>query len=351
MRILVMFLLVSNAMIASAIPPPAPVIQQASQVYVCSMHPEVQSSTPGKCPKCEMKLVLQASLKPSASNQADSYTCPMHPEIRADKPGQCPKCGMLLIPANPGIPEDFELSVECTPAVVKAAQPLRLRFVIANPRTRVPVKQFALMHEKLFHLFVVSQDLAEFQHIHPELQADGSFTIETVLPREGVYKIYADFYPVEGNPQVLQRSLVTAGYHGDLFSSTARIIPSTTLTKSVDGTNVELKLEPGYLIAGKPVTLKYHLVDANTGEPVKNLRPYLGAWGHTLILSEDQTDYVHSHPSEMVPETTAAQVKGGPDITFEALLPRPGNYRVWTQFQRGDTLSTVSFDVRANVLR
>ncbi|MEK6614775.1 MAG: heavy metal-binding domain-containing protein [Bacteroidota bacterium] len=25
------------------------------------------------------------------------YTCSMHPEIQSDKPGKCPKCGMKLI--------------------------------------------------------------------------------------------------------------------------------------------------------------------------------------------------------------------------------------------------------------
>jgi hypothetical protein len=348
MRSLIFSVLLSTALVTFAASPEI-FCQKSSSVYVCPMHPEVQASTPGKCPKCEMNLVVQDKPRTAPVQQADSYTCPMHPEIRIDKPGQCPKCGMALIPADPGVPEDFDLTVECSPPVIRAGQPLKLKFVIVNPKTRAPVKQFALMHEKLFHLFVVSQDLSEFQHIHPVLHSDGSFTIETALPREGVYKLYADFYPVDGTPQVLQRSLITAGYHGDLFSSGARINPGP-ITKSLDSTRIQLTLDPANPIAGKPVTLKYHLVDSNTGEPVKDLSPYLGAWGHTLILSEDQTDYVHSHPSEIVPESSSA-LRGGPDITFETLLPRPGNYRVWTQFQRGDTLTTVSFDIRANVLR
>ena len=36
--------------------------------------------------------------------------------------------------------------------------------------------------------------------------------------------------------------------------------------------------------------------------------------------------------------------------TFNAFFPRPGNYRIWTQFQRGDVLTTVSFTVRAERL-
>lgn len=28
---------------------------------------------------------------------AKTYTCSMHPEVISDKPGKCPKCGMQLI--------------------------------------------------------------------------------------------------------------------------------------------------------------------------------------------------------------------------------------------------------------
>ena len=33
-----------------------------SDVYTCTMHPEVISEQPGYCPKCGMKLVLQSSI-------------------------------------------------------------------------------------------------------------------------------------------------------------------------------------------------------------------------------------------------------------------------------------------------
>ena len=31
------------------------------------------------------------------------YTCPMHPEIQSSKPGNCPKCGMKLVKLKPKI--------------------------------------------------------------------------------------------------------------------------------------------------------------------------------------------------------------------------------------------------------
>ena len=47
-----------------------------------------------------------------------------------------------------------------------------------------------------------------------------------------------------------------------------------------------------------------HFVDEKTGEPVKNLQRYLGAFGHAMMLSEDMTEHVHAHPEEMLEGTT-----------------------------------------------
>ena len=38
----------------------------------------------------------------NAGNQsATLYTCSMHPEVISDRPGRCPKCGMTLVPKDP----------------------------------------------------------------------------------------------------------------------------------------------------------------------------------------------------------------------------------------------------------
>ena len=352
---------------------------QETVVFICPMHPEVQSSTAGLCPKCKMKLVVEEAKKKDKAEEekAEAYTCPMHLEIRASAPGKCPKCDMPLVAANPAISEEFGLRMESTPAQPKAGEKVLIKFHINDPRTGQQVKQFQVMHDKLFHLFIISQDMTRFQHIHPTFQSDGSFTIETELPDPGNYKVYCDLYPLDGVPQVIQRNLTTAGYTPDLQRSSARLVPDATLTKvgelvkvrpesaeklgvdlsqlpagAVNSIKVNLKLEPSEIIAGRPVTLKYNLTDAKTGEAVRDLAPYLSAWGHTLILSEDQSDYVHSHPVETVPaDVERAKLRGGPMVTFEALFPRPGNYRIWTQFLRSNAIITVSFNVNAKRLQ
>jgi hypothetical protein len=290
---------------------------------------------------------------PSASPiYPPTYACPMHPEVRSGEPGKCSKCLMPLAPLAPPIAGEFDLRVTTEPATVLPQRPLKLRFVIVNPRTGEQTKDFIIMHDELFHLFIVSQNMTHFQHIHPRVQPDGSFVIETVLPEPGAYKLYADFFPAEGVPQVLETHLVTAGYQPDLFTSIPQLVPDTSLTRVADGMKIALTLDPPTIIAGRVTTLKYHLTDEKTGHPVTDLRPYLAAWGHTLILSADQSDYLHSHPTETVPDTADREsLRGGPDVTFEALFPRPGIYRIWSQFLRGDRLTTVSFTVRAERLR
>ena len=58
-------------------------------VYTCTMHPEVLSLKPGKCPKCGMTLVRKAV--PAV------YICPMDADVVSLKPGKCPKCGGNLV--------------------------------------------------------------------------------------------------------------------------------------------------------------------------------------------------------------------------------------------------------------
>jgi hypothetical protein len=45
----------------------------------------------GKMKKCDMM-----HKKHDGDKKATTYTCSMHPEVNSDKPGKCPKCGMEL---------------------------------------------------------------------------------------------------------------------------------------------------------------------------------------------------------------------------------------------------------------
>lgn len=47
------------------------------------------------------RLLLFVVLALAACAAARRYACPMHPLIEGSEPGQCPKCGMALQPVEP----------------------------------------------------------------------------------------------------------------------------------------------------------------------------------------------------------------------------------------------------------
>jgi hypothetical protein len=339
-RSLVWIVLLAGAVLAQEQTQAVPVVPEVV-VYGCPIHAEVQSKVPGKCHKCNTLLL---AIKPGG--EEGFFTCPMHADVQSAKAGTCPKCKMNLIKAAPPETGEYIVRMETAPRAVKAREKVTLRFSIFHPDKEEQVKEFGILHDMPFHLFVVSQDLEHFDHIHPAKQPDGSFVIDTVLPRPGYYKIFCDYFPVGGSPQVTQLSLVTSNFPGDLISSLSKLQPDQTLSKTLEGTRFDLTLGPEKPFAGKSAELHYKLTDEKSGAPVKDLKPYLGAWGHTLILSEDGTDYLHSHPIEMIPEDVdRSKVTGGPEVVFDTFFPHPGNYRIWSQFLRGEKLITVSFTV------
>jgi Heavy metal binding domain len=290
---------------------------------------------------------LQAQKK-QTSEEETYYVCPMHPDVTSETSARCAKCGMPMMKSRRPEEAEYDVQIHTLPAVVKPGQPFILTFDITHPKSGTPIWDFNIFHDMPFHLFVVSQDLDYFAHIHPKQGKDHRFSIETSVPKAGAYFVYCDIFPVNGLPHVIQRSLVTEGFKGDLFAQRARLKPDRSLTKSVSGMRLELTVSPSAPVGGKNVTLRYRVVNEMTGEPETVLQPYLGAWGHTLILSEDGRDYVHSHPSEVISDgADRAQTRGGPDIAFEAFLPRAGRYKIWSQFQKNNEVVTVSFTIEA----
>jgi hypothetical protein len=105
----------------------------------------------------------------------------MHPDITSQEAGKCSRCGLALMPGDPWNEREYLVQIQTTPAAPKAGAPVRFRINILDPDSRKPVTDFAVVHDKRCHMFVLSQDLKHFAHIHPEQQPDGSWTIEHTL--------------------------------------------------------------------------------------------------------------------------------------------------------------------------
>jgi rRNA maturation protein Nop10 len=290
--------------------------------------------------------------------EATAFVCPMHPDYTLDIGGACPRCGMALVRATPFDVRDYQLDFRTMPPLVRPGEKATWRVGIRHPGTGELATRFERVHERAYHLFVISQDMAHFQHIHPEQLPDGTWTIDVTLPKAGHYTVLSDFLPSGGSSQLIARPLVTAGFAGSLANSGARLAPDVTHVKVVDDLTATVSYDPPTFVAGLYGHLNFHLTDTRSGRPVADLQTYLGAFGHTLIMSEDMLDYVHSHsldilaandddssePQFLIPPgadlRTLEALRGGPDVTFDGLMPKPGRYRAWTQFRRNDTVHT-----------
>src|SRR4051812_5781463 len=204
--------------------------------------------------------------------QSTTYMCPMHPDVRGAAGDACPKCGMALVPATTDA-TPWALDVDVTPRAVRPGEPARVRFAARNPITGATARRFEVVHDRVFHLFVVGRDLGYFAHIHPQLRGNGELTVDVTVPRAGAYMLIADFLPEGGAPQFVQRALVTAGYTGSLA---AVAHPAPDLADKTDGA-VRAHLVPPDPRAQREQLLTFELRDPASGAPITDAEPYLGA--------------------------------------------------------------------------
>jgi hypothetical protein len=225
----------------------------------------------------------------------------MHPDYTLDIAGRCPRCGMAL-----GARRAFRRARLRTRAHDGAGRGAgrhraRWRFRVFHPGTGEPIVKFETVHERQFHLFVISQDMTHFQHIHPELQADGTWVIDVTLPKPGYYKVLSDFLRPEA-----PRSSSRGRWSPRATPGTSRVIPRGSPSRRAGARRSTTSRQrsatiPPPFAAGLYGHLKFSLTDSATGRPVTDLQTYLGAFGHTLIMSEDLNEYVHSHSLDIVP--------------------------------------------------
>jgi len=245
----------------------------------------------------------------------------MDRDVHAKDPGKCPRCGMRLVASLPD-PVEYPVNLALTPRRLQPGQPLRLQFRMTDPRTKRPNPKLQLIHERLFHLFVIGPGLDYFAHEHPTLEADGSFALETRLPTSGAYRLLCDFFPESGTPQMVAKTVIVPGPVPTFPALTASLEPRQSLS---------LETEPAPPIAAQRTRLVFRL------DPLDGFEPFLGAWGHLLIASQDRQDLIHTHPFLAYPERGHLQ--------FNVIFPRPGVHRVWLQIQQSGQVRTAHFDV------
>ena len=205
-------------------------------------------------------------------------------------------------------------------------------FTITGP-DGTPVTKFDRAHEKLLHLIAVRRDQSGFQHVHPTLRADGTWSTRLAL-RPGTWRLFADFTASGASPLTLGSDLSVSGDF--------KPVPATAESRTAHVEGYAVKLA-GDLVAGQDARLTLSVT--KDGRPVRDLDPYLGAYGHLVALRDGDLAYLHVHPDG---EPGDGQTRPGPDVVFHTTAPSAGTYRLHLDFQHEGVVRTASFLVRAS---
>lgn len=204
--------------------------------------------------------------------------------------------------------------------------PSTISFRILGP-SNAPVMQYDDEFTKLMHVIIVPGDLAGYQHLHPDLDATGTWTVPAKFAAPGSYRVVADFSPTGGERTVLSSDVRVAG------QAPAPVpLPAPVSQLHVDGFTVGVA--DGDLAPGREGTLA--ITVTRDGTPAR-LEPYLGSFGHAVLMREGDLAYLHVHP-ESADERAAK-------VTFAAQLPSAARYRAFVQFQVAGVVHVAAFTV------
>ncbi|MER6400300.1 hypothetical protein ABT263_30300 [Kitasatospora sp. NPDC001603] len=217
-----------------------------------------------------------------------------------------------------------------------AGAPAEYRFTVTGP-DGAPVTAYETDQTKRMHFYAIRSDLTGFQHLHPEMAADGTWTAPLAAPAAGTWRVYASFVPDSGAGKgaglVLSRTVDVPGEG----AAAAAPLPAATGSTTVDGYTVTVEGAPA---AGRAGELKVTV--ARDDRPVTDLQPYLETFAHLTAFHAGDQAFAHLHPQARA----EAGSTGGPTLSFHAELPTGGDWRLFLQFMTGGTLHTAALTLR-----
>jgi len=264
--------------------------------------------------------------------EASSHTDGGHSESGGHSDGGHASAGSEEAVGLPGglMVSDGGYTLALQDKVSRAGRGKEISFVIEGPHG--PVTAYDVEHDKRLHFIAVRRDFSGFQHVHPKLSDDGTWTTSLDLA-PGQWRVFADFKPTGGEALTLGSDLSVPGRMDFV------VLGQTTRTATVDGYTVELT---GDLVAGEHSMLKLRV--SRNGRPVTDLQPYLGAYGHLVALRGGDLAYLHVHPDG---EPGDGKTEPGPEIEFGAEVPSDGEYHLYLDFKHDGVVRTAQFQLDA----
>jgi hypothetical protein len=237
-------------------------------------------------------------------------------------------------------------------------------------------------HGKLAHMFIARVDSPfVFAHLHPEMPDQS--TLVTPLPPLpfGRYRVYTDVVHETGFQRTLTDSFamktsldkrgliklsVDDAWSADVASRVERGMP---LSRHGDSLFIGWRgnIHPS---ANETDVLHFSLWERD-GKPA-TVEPYLGMYGHAVVMKDDGSVFIHLHPSgtsSMASQAAFAirdrgdttrdgrlRLDAAPmsdmtapahmgEISFPYAFPSAGRYRVWVQVRVAGVVHTSGYDV------
>jgi hypothetical protein len=208
----------------------------------------------------------------------------------------------------------------------------------------IDARVLEFVHEKPLHVMVISDDLAGFDHIHPEQNAAGAWDVEYTFRHAGKYRVFAEFTAPGEDTRTESFEVAVAGEPPK---------PEPLVVTPKIWNWVEL-IGNGTFKAGEDVELKFRVS--------KELEPYLGAWAHFAITNQGFETFLHAHPltdseAPMPPGCTMHShgvVPLGPspsEVRTVVRFEQAGLYKIWAQFQVAGRVEVATFVVRVRQAR
>ncbi|MGW0505517.1 hypothetical protein [Micromonospora sp. NPDC003241] len=211
-------------------------------------------------------------------------------------------------------------------SALTVGEPNDLAFQITD-QTGVALTAFQENHERRMHLILVGRDLSGYQHLHPEMSPDGTWRVRVTPSAPGPLRVIADFWPLGAQAGVtLGTDVPVPGRYA------VRPLDPPEETVLVDDYTVTLD---GGLRAGESHQVLVWL--GRLGQPVNDLQPHLGAYGHLVALRQGDVAYLHVHP--------AAASQASSVVAFGITVPSTGTYRLFFEFRHLDEVRVAAFTV------
>lgn len=192
-----------------------------------------------------------------------------------------------------------------------------------------------IQHEKKMHVIIVRDDMTQFQHVHPAY-AGKRWSVEVTIPEQGAYQMYVDIAPEGETAAVLRVPIVVGGQ----TIEREKPVPVIDFSTEINGYRAVLAFDAAPLKTQEHTTLTFTLT--KNGKPIEKIDPYLGAFGHVVLIRHgDPDDFFHVHPLTEVQPTQG-------QVAFDAQFPVRGRYTIYAQFAVEGRVLTFPITVDVN---